>query len=200
MDKTILLVDYENVSNFDLSVILDANIEIKIFVGYSQNKIPLNLVQNTQRLGNTVEWIKIQGSGNDSLDFHIAFFLGILSKENPNNSFIILSKDKGFDPLIKYISNQNIACKRVETLIALLRDAKTRQNSRYNELKIKLIENLSKIDQEKRPKKLKTLRQYIKSVFSQSNLEESEVDKLMELLHINKKIEFNLNNSISYNF
>ncbi len=57
--KIILLVDYENVQDLDLSVIQEREIDIKIFVGQTQNKIPLELVQATQKLGQRVEWIKI---------------------------------------------------------------------------------------------------------------------------------------------
>lgn len=49
--KSILLVDYENVQNIDLSVIQEQDIDIKIFVGQSQNKIPIELFNLPKNLG-----------------------------------------------------------------------------------------------------------------------------------------------------
>lgn len=59
MKKTILLVDYENIQNLDLSIIQEQDIDIKIFVGQAQNKIPIELAKSTQQLGQRVEWIQI---------------------------------------------------------------------------------------------------------------------------------------------
>lgn len=119
LKKTILFVDYENIQNIDLSVIQEQEIEIKIFVGQAQNKIPIELVQVTQKFGQKVEWIKIEGSGSNALDFHIAFYLGRFSKSIGEGSFLILSKDKGFDPLIKYINKSKVNCQRIQSLLEL---------------------------------------------------------------------------------
>lgn len=56
-EKTILLIDYENIHNIDLARIKQQDIDIKIFVGQAQNKIPFDLVQAAQQFDNPVEWI-----------------------------------------------------------------------------------------------------------------------------------------------
>jgi len=119
LKKTVLLVDYENVQNIDLSSIQKKNIEIKIFVGQVQNKIPFELVQSAQRFGQRVEWVKIEGSGSNALDFHIAFYLGRLSNSTKEGHFLVLSKDKGFDPLLRYINRGKTNCKRVQSSLEL---------------------------------------------------------------------------------
>jgi hypothetical protein len=163
LKKTILLVDYENIQNIDLSVIQEQDIDIKIFVGQAQNKIPIELVQATQRFGQRVEWIKIEEAGSNALDFHIAFYLGRFSKDIGGGSFLILSKDKGFDPLIK------------------------------------VIENLSKIQKNKRPRTRKTLRQHIKTLLTQKKLSDQEIDTLVNTLFVQKKI-YEASNHLTYNF
>ncbi|MEB3180325.1 MAG: PIN domain-containing protein [Nostocaceae cyanobacterium] len=198
LKKTILLVDYENIQNIDLSLVQKQDIDIKIFLGQSQNKIPLELVQITQQFGQRVEWIIIEGSGSNALDFHIAFFLGKLSQDSGNSSFIILSKDKGFDPLIKYISKQNVRCQRIQSLSELSKD-KDLLISQNKDLVAKIIDNLSKIQKNKRPKTRKTLHQYIKSLLIQKKLSEQEIDTLMDTLFLEKKVS-EVSNHITYNF
>lgn len=197
MGRTILLIDFENVQNVDLSTISKKNIEIKIFVGQSQNKISFDLVQATQCFGNTIEWIKAEGSGSNSLDFHIAFYLGKLSRDNPKTSFIILSKDKGFDPLIRYICKQEIACQRIQSLLELANEKE--RISLDENLIVKVLENLSRIDNNKRPKNRRTLRQHIKTILAQNKLSEQELDTLVDILIVQKKVS-EVSDRIAYNF
>jgi hypothetical protein len=142
MSEKFLLIDYENIQKLDLSDVPD-NILIKIFVGQSQKSIPIELVKQTQHFGHRLEWIKIGGQSKNSLDFHIAFYLGKLQKEHKAASFIILSKDKGFDPLIKHINNLNWECQRINSLFELC--GITDDFSKDQNLK-KTIELLSKIE------------------------------------------------------
>jgi hypothetical protein len=104
MSDKFLLIDYENIQKVDLSDVAD-NTLVRIFVGQSQKSIPIELVKQAQRFGHHLEWIKIEGEGKNALDFHITFYLGKLQTEHKAASFVILSKDKGFDPLIKHINN-----------------------------------------------------------------------------------------------
>jgi hypothetical protein len=126
--KTILLVDYENIHHIDLSIVQNQEVDIKIFVGQAQSKIPMELVQTAQKLGERVEWIKVDGSGNNALDFYIAFYLGKLT-HGDHLSFVILSKDKGFDPLIKHINKIQIKCKRIEELSQLIKSQSSKSES-----------------------------------------------------------------------
>jgi len=196
--KTILLVDYENIQNIDLSVIQEQDIDIKIFVGQAQNKIPIELVQATQRFGQRVEWMQIDGAGNNALDFHIAFYLGRYSKDIGEGSFLILSKDKGFDPLIKYINKSKVNCQRIQSLLELSKekDVLIVQNT---DSVTKIIENLSKIQKNKRPRTRKTLRQHIKSLLNQKKLNDQEIDTLVDTLFVQKKIS-EASNHLTYNF
>lgn len=115
-----ILVDYENVQNIDLSSIQDKNIYIKMFVGSKQNNIPTDLVVKSQKLGNQIEWIQINGNGKNALDFHIAFELGKLAQKETKSFFHIISKDTGYDPLVSYIKSQKIFCKRSEDIVLVI--------------------------------------------------------------------------------
>lgn len=198
MSKLVLLVDYENVQNLDLSLLQHQNLELKIFVGQSQSKVPLELVQFTQKLGNAVEWIKIEGSGNNSLDFHIAFYLGQLSGENTGVSFTVLSKDKGFDPLIRYLCKRRISCRRIESLQALSKQ-KEENTTQQENLMEKVISNLSKIEKKCRPRNRNALSQHIKSLLQTKELSQKELNLLVNNLFSQKKVT-EANNRITYNF
>ena len=54
-----------------------------------------------------------------ALDFHIAYYLGKLSAAHPDAYFHIVSKDKGFDPLIKHLKDQKIFCSRWASVLEI---------------------------------------------------------------------------------
>jgi hypothetical protein len=75
LTQELLLVDFENVQQVDLSS-LNEETNVIIFVGANQKAIPLELVTTAQRLGQRVEWQRVEGNGSNTLDFHIACHLG----------------------------------------------------------------------------------------------------------------------------
>ena len=70
-----LYIDYENVQDIKVDIIKKVA-NVKIILGQDQNKVPIELIQKIQPLGNTVEWIQVNGRGRNALDFFIVFFLG----------------------------------------------------------------------------------------------------------------------------
>jgi hypothetical protein len=194
MSDKFLLIDYENIQKVNLSDVPD-NILVRIFVGQSQKSIPFELVQQAQRFGHCIEWIKIEGQGSNALDFHIAFYIGKLLTEHKRASFIILSKDKGFDPLIKHINNLKGNCRRINSLFEL--STVTGNHSKDQNLK-RTIECLSKIEKSKRPRKRITLSQYVSNIF-QKKLEDSEIDKIIDYLFIEKLVS-ETGGKLSYSF
>lgn len=78
--------------------------------------MPVALLQDLQPLGSDVEYVQISGSGSNAVDFHIAFYIGKLAVSHPDARFTIVSKDTGFDPLIKHLVSLKIACKRAASM------------------------------------------------------------------------------------
>jgi hypothetical protein len=111
MNECMLLVDLENVQKFDLGK-APPNARIKIFVGQTQSKLPTDLVQQALALGSRFELVRIDGNGRNALDFHIAFYLGKGICEFPQGEFVILSNDKGFDPLVRHLVARGFTCRR----------------------------------------------------------------------------------------
>lgn len=198
MKNNYILVDYENVQNIDLTCFKDKTFFIKIFIGTNQTKIPIDLVLKSQELGNQVEWIQINGSGKNALDFHITFILGRLVQKDPESLFHIISKDTGFDPLISYLKNQKILCSRKED-ISLVTNSLWNEKSSLEETCTIILQKLTSIDKKGRPKSEATLKNYIKV---QLGLKEVNpiIDSVYQNLFDCKKINFNQAKKIDYNF
>jgi hypothetical protein len=165
----VLLIDYENIQGINLSELKGTEFKVKIFTGSSQNKIPIELVASAQVLGNQVEWIRIDGNGPNALDFHIAYYLGEYAAMNPRDEYFILSKDKGFDPLVKHITKKKLLCKRIATVSELV---STRKSKNIDGDYEKALSNLRKIEKDRRPRNREKLRQHMKSVLGKSGSEE----------------------------
>lgn len=55
----------------------------------------------------------------NALDFHIAFQLGRTFETAPETECIVLSQDKGYDPLLVHLNKKGLACRRILRLEAL---------------------------------------------------------------------------------
>ena len=69
-------------------------------MGKVKIKFSFETVSGIQELGERAKTIKISGAGSNALDFHVAFYIGQIAANDPEAFFNIISKDKGFDPLI----------------------------------------------------------------------------------------------------
>jgi len=108
----IVLIDYENVQPKDLGLLKAGPFKVKVFLGPNQSKIPVALAAALQSLGESAEYIILETAGNNALDFHIAYYIGALSAVEPSAFFHIISKDSGFDPLLKYLKGKRILVQR----------------------------------------------------------------------------------------
>lgn len=103
-----VLIDFENVQPQDLGLLKGGPFKVKVFLGPNQSKIPVSLAVVIQSLGDKAEYITLEAAGNNALDFHIAYYIGALSAAEPTAFFHVISKDTGFDPLMKYLKGKKI--------------------------------------------------------------------------------------------
>jgi hypothetical protein len=103
-----VFVDYENVQVPSLALLKSEHFKVCIFLGANNTKLPVSLFVSMQELGQRVELITLEASGKNALDFHIAYYLGVLSSADPTAFFHIISKDSGFDPLIHHLKTKKI--------------------------------------------------------------------------------------------
>ena len=213
MTREILLVDYENVQQINLARLIERT-DVVIFVGAGQKSVPIELVTAAQKLGPRVEWQRIEGTGKNALDFHIACHLGRILERSPAVRCVVLSKDKGFDPLLTHLNKNGLKCRRIETMSDAGREAAKTGNQVHKHTMPdagreaqpatedqgykRVVEVLGKSEKKSRPRKRKTLAQYISSIF-QKKISQPDIEGIIETL-LAKKMISESNNTITYNF
>jgi hypothetical protein len=191
----LLLVDFENVQQVELAK-LDTSYQVIIFVGADQKSVPFDLVTNAQRLGSRVEWQKITGNGSNALDFFIAFHLGrVFETANPPEC-IVLSKDKGFEPLLKFLNTNGLKSRRINSLSEL--QSRTTNPAPEDAALRRVVEVLGRSGKHARPRKRKTLSQAIHSMF-QKKTSQQEVNRIIDALFAAGLIS-EAHNTITYEF
>ncbi len=191
MPTNYVLIDFENVQPKNLETLKKHPFKIFVFVGENQTKVPFYLATAMQEFGENAKYIKISGTGKNSLDFHIAYYIGRLSLEDPNGYFHIISKDTGFDPLIKHLRTKKIHIHREKDLaeIPLLRISAATSEDETIEA---IVQNLAGRGQS-RPRKVKTLSNTINSLFAKK-LNEKELETLIAKLKEREYIAVNQGN------
>ena len=111
-----LLVDLENVqpSPSDVEAWLKGEGQAWGFYGPNQLKRKADFELNSPR--STL--IPISRTGPNSLDFHLVFYLGYLAAKHPLGRFVVLAKDKGYDPPIAHARTLAFSIQRMKALPA----------------------------------------------------------------------------------
>ncbi len=107
-----ILIDYENVQPADLAGLDAESAQVFVFTG-AQQKIDIALVEAVQALGERGRFVRITGNGPNALDFHIAYYLGQWMVHDPQGTYLIVSRDTGFDPLITHLNSGGVRVKRL---------------------------------------------------------------------------------------
>lgn len=189
-----ILIDFENVHVKSLALLKGELFEVRVFLGPKNSRLPVELVLAIQELGSRAEYIILESSGSNALDFHIAYYLGKLASEHPSGFFHIISKDTGFDPLVKHLKSRKIFCVRsnsiedmpcfsktsAEKAAAVGRAAKAAMGDKIADLVKVAIKDLIKRKAAK-PRTLKTLRSTIGAKCGKG-LSSDEIDAICEAL------------------
>ncbi len=189
-----VLIDFENVQPRNLDILKHHPFKVLVFVGANQVRLPFDLAAAVQALGESGKYVKIAGSGKNALDFHIAYYLGELAIKEPGAAFHIISRDTGFDPLIKHLKGKKIRVQRERDLaeIPVLQMSSATSN---HEKIAAIVKNLSGRGHS-RPRRVKTLSNTINSLFTE-NLSEQQLKALVEELEQRNHIVVN-DGKVSY--
>ena len=184
MKTNYVLIDYENIQVPTISLLKAEHFRVLLFLGPNNTTLRKDLVLSLQQLHDRLEFINMDGCGKNALDFHIAYHLGKLARENPDGFFHIISKDKGFDPLIKHMKTERILAARSESIEALpcLQPAPvvkvSKSDTEEQRLTDLVIANLRKRKTGK-PGRLKTLLGTIRDVCGK-DLPESKIETVLK--------------------
>lgn len=185
-----VLIDYENVQPDDIASLQQEHVRVIVFVGPHQTKIAIEKAAALQRMGTNAEYVRMSGGGSNALDFHIAYYLGNLGAKEPTASFHIISKDTGFDPLLKHLKERSVQAYRVQTIgelsflkakpqkIPVVKLATKAKVQKTNADKLaKVVASLQK-RRAARPQKMATLMSTISAIF-QKQISAAEVTSLV---------------------
>ena len=174
-----VLIDFESVQTTSLEQLTDDPFKVIVFVGASQVKVTVEFAESLRLLGSRAECIKISGHGPNALDFHIAYYIGRLAVAEPSAHFHIISKDKGFDPLIQHLRSKKIIAGRVSSVVEIPGLKSSNYKPPPERIAV-IITRLHKLKAAK-PRTIKTLSSTIASLFP-NQLTKTEVASLVQSL------------------
>lgn len=179
MRTNYVLIDYENVQPPDLAMLRDGPFKVKVFLGAHQSKIPVALATALQGFGASAEYVVLEATGSNALDFHIAYYVGVLAAQDSSAFFHIISKDTGFDPLIRHLKTKGVYAQR-STSIGLIPYFKPALPSTSDAQVEVVVAHLAKLKTAK-PRAEKTLLSTLHALFKKE-LSEHQLSALFALL------------------
>lgn len=209
-----VFVDFENTQNIDLNLTRNKNIKVILLMGEKQKNLSISFVKQLLCYSNKIQIIETQSSGKNALDFILAFYLGQSYTLNKQHYFYIISKDKGYDSLIKHLNFLNINIERYDDFAQLPifhLQAKTKnivqadnqersqpliQSDDIVARKLSLITDHLRKHDKARPKKQTSLVNFLKSHLRQENIQNFDQLILREMLK-SQIIKIN-NNTVHY--
>jgi hypothetical protein len=114
-----VLIDYENVQVASLALLKGEHFRVQVFLGPKDLKLHRDLVFAMQEFGERGKYIVLEAHGPNALDFHIAYYLGVLATADATGIFHIISKDTGFDPLIQHLKGKGVSAARSASIEAM---------------------------------------------------------------------------------
>lgn len=114
-----VLIDFENVQVKSLALLAPAHFRVHLFLGPNHTKVATDLVLAMHAFGQQANYVRLQTPGRNALDFHIAYYLGALVASDSEGFFHIISRDTGFDPLVRHLKEKNVFCARSVAIEAM---------------------------------------------------------------------------------
>ena len=104
---SIFLIDYENVNERGFKGILNCQKEDLIYIFYTKNGSTLSFDSHKllEEAKPKIDYFNAENGSKNALDFQLSSFLGYLITNHPNEQFYIISKDKGYEVLIRFWSS-----------------------------------------------------------------------------------------------
>ena len=212
MRKNYVLIDYENVQIKSLNLLKEEQFQVMIFLGINNTKLSTEFVLSKEALGERAEYIRLEKAGENALDFHIAYYLGQIALKDESGYFHIISRDKGFDPLITHLKSIGVFSARSESIeqMPYFSQGNTALKTEKQAPKPKTIEPANVSENGKvaikhlvglkasKPRKLKTLKSTIHAKLGKDN-SNSKIDEIIIELTKLKYLVLD-NQKVSYKF
>jgi PIN domain len=127
MSLTYILVDFDNVkpSAADIGLAHGDKYRLAVVRGPQQTRYEADLAEALHGMGDQVTFTRCAKAGKNAADMQIAFHLGELIATLPagshrNTRFVVISRDKDFDPLLMYLQAKGFDATRAASFKAAL--------------------------------------------------------------------------------
>jgi len=213
----LVFVDFENVHQVDVSVIGAKAVIFTLLLGPKQTKLDAGLVEKLMEHAASVQFIRLTSPGKNALDFTLAYYVGRALAAHPTAYIHIISKDKGFDPMIEHLRSRHVHARRHESFATLTFSHKPKEPPAAapsvvvppaipapakpappakDEPLTLALERLWK-NVTNRPKKKKTLISHLKSILGKGATE-ADATKLLEKLREARHLSIDDKDAVTY--
>lgn len=113
-NRTVWLIDSENVNDNWVSAVADAGQRDQIVIFYTDNSANMSVesVGQLAAVNRQMVWKKCY-TGTNALDFQLVSELGSMIAKRPKDNYAIVANDTGYDAVVKYWSNNGVKISRV---------------------------------------------------------------------------------------
>ncbi len=109
--KTHVLIDWENVqpTGEDVLALVPEATDLWLFHGPNQKMVGAHHAG----FGERATPIRIARTGKNALDFHLSFYIGYIASRQPEARFVVISNDKGYEPMLDHAEELGFAASRI---------------------------------------------------------------------------------------
>ncbi len=179
MKTNYIMIDMENVVPDNLELLDQDWVKVFLFVGKNQTKLPISMVKAVQQLGPRAQYVEMSGTGHNTLDFHIAFYVGRIAATDKDAYFHIISNDTGFDPLIAHLKQEHVFADRVAKIEEIPALIQLRIVSKPFPEKISFVKKRMLKPNAPRPRTRKTLASHIAAMFLKA-LSDADISNIID--------------------
>ncbi len=189
-----VFIDFENVPSISLTGFAGGLVKVTILVGEKQKRLDSLLVEQLLQYSANVNFVRLSSSGRNALDFTLAYYLGRAVAADPTAWIYIISRDKGFDPLIEHLNLNRVKAARFEDFqeLPFLESApRSAGAARLTEIVTHLEAHPAS-----RPKRIRTLLSHLRANYG--HLTEAEAEAMVDELRNRNFITIDSKGAVIY--
>lgn len=190
-----IFVDYENVQELDLDLIVGKPVKVFLIVGQRRKTLPTALARQILHCHEQVVWIESEGASSNALDLVLAYHVGQQAKADPSGYFHILAKDKDYDPLIQHLRANKILASRDEAFAKI--PALVSVGDLTLDERVELVVERFKKNKVSRPARKKSLLTTIHALLHKE-LPEPEIERIVSAMVAKGFIEISPQGAVKY--
>jgi len=114
-----IFVDYENIKRIDPAVLGIADATFTLLLGPQNRTLALEVVEHLMVRSSAVELVRMEEPGRNAVDFALVYYLARRVAADPTAHFHLISRDTGYDPLLKHLQGRGVQVSRHSDIDAL---------------------------------------------------------------------------------